>query len=434
MELKAKLSNIGKAMRDKSLSVRKEIIEESAVKFNEDKLENGVTRLIHNHAVNKATLGQEILGLTRNTSNRRITQLVDEGVISEPYIYNRQHMFTLHQVHELMNHFGFKKYRDSCDPVVVCVGNYKGGVGKTTTTTSLATKTALDLNLNAKVLIIDLDPQGSARGMMTVSGEDEVFITISDLLRAPFEESYLDSDNEAKAFLDEGHDFKDVVLAAPFNTHIPNLDVITAFPTDENFTKLYWSLDEEQRKELLVQFSTKVVPILKEEYDIIFLDLPPQNSPITWSALEASDMLLTPITPRTYDYVSTYSYFLTLPDYLESMPSKGENIRWFKMLPVNYNENNRQERKTYNRLLETVGGDMIITPIKHSPFFHEAAEKHRTIYDIIRSESMCTDIQFYDAINSVNEAYNTFIASLRTFASKQNSELENGSELESKEL
>ncbi|EKO3611900.1 ParA family protein [Vibrio metschnikovii] len=425
MELKAKLIQLGTAMRDKSLSLRKEIIEESAVKFNEDKLENGVTRLIHNHAVNKTTLGQDILGLSKNTSSKRITQLINEGVISEPYLFNRQHMFTLHQVHDLINHLGFKKYRDTYDPVVVCVGNYKGGVGKTTTTTSLATKTALDINLNAKVLIIDLDPQGSARGMMTVSEDsEEVFITISDLLRAPFEESYLDSENEAKAFLDEGYDFKEVVLAAPFSTHIPNLNVITAFPTDENFTKLYWSLCEEQRKELLMTFSKKVVPILKEEYDIIYLDLPPQNSPITWSALEASDMLLTPITPRTYDYVSTYSYFLTLPDYLKSTPSQGNNIRWFKMLPVNYNENNKQERKTYHRLLETVGSDMIIKPIKHSPFFHEAAEKHRTIYDIIRTESMCTDIQYYDAINSVNEVYNTFISELRTFSSKQNGNFE----------
>lgn len=63
---------------------------------------------------------------------------------------------------------------------------------------------------------------------------------------------------------------------------------------------------------------------------------------------------------------------------------------------------------------------MITKAIKHSPFFHEAADKNRTIYDIIRSESTCTDIQYYDAINSVNEVYNTFISDLKALTSKNN--------------
>lgn len=422
MNFKEKATDLGTRMFHENVSLKEELLEQSAIRFKDDLLENGVTRLVHNHAVNKTTLGVDILGLSKNTYNKRIAQLIEEGVIDEPYFYNRSHMFTLEQVHAVMNHFGFEKFSDNHDSTVVLVSNYKGGTGKTTTNTSLAVKTALDLNLNARVLIIDLDPQGSARGIINVEDEsEEVFITLSDLLRSLFKE--FDSQefvNEATEFQEAGHSFEDVVLAAPFSTHLPNLDVMTAFPTDEQFTKLYWSLDKEKRVELLTAFANKVVPILKSQYDIIYLDLPPQNSPITWSAIEAADMILSPVTPRTYDYVSTMSYLLTMSEQLEDLPSQGDNVKWFKILPVNYNESNKQERKTYDRLLRTVGSDMITKAIKHSPFFHEAADKNRTIYDIIRSESTCTDIQYYDAINSVNEVYNTFISDLKVLTSKNN--------------
>tara|TARA_Y100000588_G_C14258870_1_gene926709 strand:+ start:2230 stop:3498 length:1269 start_codon:yes stop_codon:yes gene_type:complete len=420
MSFKDKVGLLGRAMFEKNLSIKEELAEQTAIRLKNDVLENGVTRLVHNHAVNKTTLGVDILGLSKNTYNKRIAQFIDEGVISEPYLYNRSLMFPLREVYKLMEHLGFPKFSDNHESKVVCVGNYKGGTGKSTTATALAVKTSLDRSLNARVLILDLDPQGSMRGIVNVDGDsEEVYITLCDLVCALFDGDYeREFDNEALEFLEAGHRFEDVVLASPFSTHLPNLDVMTAFPTDEQFTKLYWTLNEEKRVELLTTFAQKIVPVLKSQYDIIYLDLPPQNSPITWSAIEASDMMLTPISPRIYDYVSTMSYLLTLEEQLEDVPSKGENIEWFKILPVNYNESNRQERKIFDRLLQTVGSDMITKPIKHSPFFQEAAEKNRSIFDIIKTESMCTDIQYHDAITSVTEVYSTLISEIKVLSSK----------------
>ncbi|MCC4820568.1 AAA family ATPase, partial [Vibrio lentus] len=80
-----------------------------------------------------------------------------------------------------------------------------------------------------------------------------------------------------------------IVLASVFNTHLPNLDVMTAFPTDEKFSDYYMASDEEKQVQLLSRLKKEIIPILKSKYDIIILDLPPQNSPIVWSALEAAN-------------------------------------------------------------------------------------------------------------------------------------------------
>ncbi len=416
MKFKEKLTLIGKKMQTENASLKEALIEQSKVRFKDDVLENGVTRLIHNHAVNKTQLGVEILGLSKHTYNKRIAEAIEKEVIDEPYIYNKAHMFTLEQVHALINHFEFEQYSDNYKPKVVSVQNYKGGTGKSTTTISLATKTALDLDLNARVLIVDLDPQGSAaRGLIMLENEDEaLYLTAADLLCADF-----DPEGAVSQYLAAGNSFEDIVLAAPFKTHIPHLSVITAFPTDEKFTDNYWTLDDEKSQaEFLQRFAKDILPILKQEYDIIYLDLPPQNSPITWSALEAADMVLAPITPRTYDYTSTTSYLLTLADMCDNLPSSGNNVEWFKILPVNYSEKDKHEKKIYNRLLRTVGSDLIPKPIAHSPLFLEVAELHRSIYDISKSESKCTSIQFEEAISSVNAVYTSFIDELKVLASK----------------
>jgi cellulose biosynthesis protein BcsQ len=416
MNIIDKIIEIGNCMNSDSTSLKEALLESTQVAVTDEDLPDGVSRLIYNHTITKTSLGEDIFRVSKSTYLKRITQAIDNGVISEPIFHNRSHLFTLAQVHQLMDHYEFEKFSDNYNSTVVGIKNYKGGTGKSTTTVTLAMATALDLDLNAKVCIVDLDPQGSAaRGIINVQHEqDELFITIADLACAEHEQ-----DGEVAQLLENGNLFEDIVRAAPFSTHIPNLDVVTAFPTDEKFTDLYWELnDKEKRDELLTYFARKVLPILKLEYDIIYLDLPPQNSPITWSAAEATDMIITPVTPRTYDYASTTSFMLTLADVLQSLPSKGENIKWLRVLPVNYSENNRQERKTFDRLLRAVGGHMFTTPIKHSPLFLEAASMNRTIFDIRKTESSCTALQYENACSSVKDVYRNFISELKVIAAK----------------
>ena len=406
------IEEVGFRMQKEQANLEEAILETCSVNVSDEQLENGVSRLIYNHCINKTKL-REFFGGAKGTFNKRIDNAIAEGVITEPIFQNRSHLFTRHQVSALMEHWGVESYRENYQSMVISIQNHKGGTGKSTTSVALAVKTALDLDLNAKVCLIDLDPQGSAARGLIQPTDDEVYLTMADLL---VDDN--DPTSEVSQLLEMGNCFEDVVLATPFSTHLPNLDVITAFPTDEKFTDYYWRSSEEEKGIFLSKFKNEVLPILRKRYDLIYLDLPPQDSPITWSANEATDSILVPITPRTYDFASTTNYMLTLPKRLRSCPSQGENIKWMKMIAVNYNDKSKPEKKTFDKLLRSVRSDFLTATIKHSDAFVAAADLNRSVLDIMKSEEICSDKQFDIAVNSVNSAYEQFISEIKVIAAK----------------
>ncbi|EMI7065202.1 MULTISPECIES: ParA family protein [Providencia] len=403
---------IGQRMKAEQISLKESIAEVNTIKVT-DKQVDGLDRLIYNHCLNKTALA-DFFGKSRNTFSKIVTEMQAKKIIGEPIFQNKNHLYTRFDVQMIMEELGAHRYSDMYKPRVIVIENHKGGTGKSTTTATIATAAALDLNLNARCCIVDLDPQGSiGNNLIRTTNDDDIYLTITDVLLAEYE-----PDGDYSQYIAAGYSEADIIANIPFSTHLPNMDVITAFPTDDRFTDLYWRLSKDERNKLLTRFRDIVVPVLKEHYDLIFIDTPPQDSPIIWSTNEAADALLVPITPREYDFASTTNYMLTIGARLQQLPSRGENIKWMKVLAVNVDDKSQHEVRTLNKLVRTVQDKFMTTNIKHSEAFVAAAERGRTVLDIKKSEDLCPAKQFDIAEMSVSSVYQQFINEIKSFSAK----------------
>jgi cellulose biosynthesis protein BcsQ len=412
MNLIEKIALVGQRMKSEQISLKESLTMASRVNVSDDSVD-GVDRLIYNHCLNKKSLS-DIFGMSRVTFNKVISDLEAKGVVNAPIFQNKNHLYTRWDVQNIMEALDFPRYSDVYTSRAIVTQNYKGGTGKSTTSVALAVASALDLQLNAKVLLIEWDPQGSiGSNMIQNIQEDDVFLTIVDAMLGIYEEN-----SEYKEYLDMGHSEEDIIRNMPFTTHLPNLDIITAFPTDARYKDHFWQCSKEMRTELLLRFKDVILPVLKKKYDLIIMDTPPEDSPIIWAADEGADGILVAVSPREYDYASTTDFMLTISERFKQSPSKGENLKWFKVLAVNVDDKSPYERIVLDKLVRTVQDLFMTTNIKNSEAFKAAASRGRSVLDIKKSEELCPPKQLDIAEDSVKTVYHQFINEIKSFSVK----------------
>lgn len=153
-------------------------------------------------------------------------------------------------------------------PIIYTVGNYKGGVGKTTNTCLIAYSLA---KMGIKTLVVDLDAQANATSLLilTKSNREEEVFSISKTLMGAI------TDGEIKE--------------AVINI-VPNLDLIPSGADFSNFSKYVFrnSVNEEDANNIL----KKTLAPIAQDYDVILLDVPPMNREVTDNASFASDYVI----------------------------------------------------------------------------------------------------------------------------------------------
>ncbi|MDR0488489.1 MAG: ParA family protein [Propionibacteriaceae bacterium] len=149
------------------------------------------------------------------------------------------------------------------EAVIIAMCNQKGGVGKTTTTINLGAALA---EFGRRVLLIDLDPQGSLSvglGFNPHSLEASVY----DLLMV------------------KGTNPHDLILG----TKVPGLDIL---PANIDLSAAEVQLVSEVAREHTL---TRVIQPLKKDYDIILIDCAPSLGLLTVNALTCADGVLIPL-------------------------------------------------------------------------------------------------------------------------------------------
>lgn len=187
-------------------------------------------------------------------------------------------------------------------PRILSFINYKGGVGKTTTTYHVGAWLAL--HHGKRVLLVDVDPQANLTFLCATPERWETFReqtgTIADLYRAHL----------------NGEDFPlpNIVWKQPIERSgrpvVPNLDLV---PSDvellsidldlqassTGFTRLEDAAAQHLEKRSILK---NAIDAIRDEYDYILIDCPPNLYLVTQNALAVSDSYIVTALP---DHLST---------------------------------------------------------------------------------------------------------------------------------
>ncbi len=218
---------------------------------------------------------------------------------------------------------------------VLAVANFKGGVGKTSTAAHIAMAAALD---GLRVLVVDLDSQGSMTSLMGGKVADE-WQTAFPLIAGDFAREI--------AAAQPGHPLDETLQSAAGMgaeaviqpTHWPNIDLIGAQ------LNLYWA----EFQIPVWRMAHKGWPLwealnraietggLNQRYDLIVLDTPPALGYLTINALAAADLMLVPVGASFLEFDSTGRFFEMLATTFASIEeSEGATRATLGLPPVRF--------------------------------------------------------------------------------------------------
>lgn len=228
---------------------------------------------------------------------------------------------------------------------IVTIAALKGGIGKTFLSTNVAVKIS---ELGAKVLLIDLDPEGCATNSLMT--EAQIFSkqkkTVYELFKY-------------------GLKFEEAI----WKTKYDRLDII---PASLRVAKAEKIVGGKNPKTLLAH------QIKNLDYDFIFFELPPSFSTLSSSAYLASDLVVIPCTPNIYALESvqlTIEAVSEVAKEFEAMPPH------FKIILNLFNPRRTASIDTLNILENDYNGVLLPFQIRESAEIQNAINAGLSIYE-----------------------------------------------------
>lgn len=155
---------------------------------------------------------------------------------------------------------------------ILAISNYKGGVGKTTSTANIGAELA---RAGLRVLLVDMDPQGS--------------LTFSLGIHAP------------------AHTLADAILQGELARPIPAWENVDLLAADRTMVRVELAMESRD-------IVADVLKPLRKKYDVALLDCPPHFGILHLSALAAADHIITPMEPEFLGLKGYRDYMVALED------------------------------------------------------------------------------------------------------------------------
>ena len=248
----------------------------------------------------------------------------------------------------------------------IAVGNFKGGVTKTTTTMSLAQGLSLR---GYQVLVVDLDPQGSLTTLLGVLPDSEIEedVTVAplmygqqDSIRYAIHESYWD-----------GIDF------VPANTQLFNAEFSLPSRQVEDRSFEFWRVLDRGLEDV------------RSLYDVILIDTAPALSYVTINAFMAADGMIVPLPPSALDFASSVQFWTLFSDLavrLNNVSTVPKVFDFVHILLARVDASDEAANAVRKWILSTYAEKVLPVEIPKTAVASASAAEFGTVYDISRYE------------------------------------------------
>ena len=292
--------------------------------------------------------------------------------------------FTLAESREWIREYRKEQRRpQGAEAVTISVGNFKGGVTKTTTAVTLAQGLSLR---GHRVLMIDVDPQGSATTLFGILPDTEV--------------------EEDQTVLPLAMGTESSIRYAIRPTYWDGIDIVAAAPL---LFGAEFALPSRQSRDAEFQFWSVLdlaIDDVRSEYDVIIIDTPPALSYMTIAAFMAADGIIMPLPPNPLDFASAAQFWTLFSDVaanLKAQRAYDKHFSFMHVLLARVDSSDSASNVVRQWIGQTYAEKVLPVEIPKTAVASSSSAEFGTVYDVAKYDGNARTFK------RARDAYDTFV-------------------------
>jgi chromosome partitioning protein len=247
---------------------------------------------------------------------------------------------------------------------IVAFANFKGGSGKTTSAVHFAQHLALT---GYRVLIVDLDSQGSATALFGIDPGQEVSLT-----------------NSFAGWIGGG---KGRSSTRAQRTYWPSIDLLAGGPVLQQAEFALAERANSQKDAESPHWAelAQYLATVQDQYDVVVLDTRPDVNMLMVNALHTATGVVVPTQATMVDLSSTGEFFGFLAGYIEQMKplvgAAAPDFNFAKVLVTRFLPSERSQVALWELMKARFGNTLLAQPMVHTAVMGTAGVGKETIYE-----------------------------------------------------